>query len=136
MAGKLTIYTENKLLDHLLSGPDFVRPATLHFAAFSVAPTETGGGTELSGNGYARKAVTANTTNLPAAANSVKANGVAIEWAAFTGGPQTVVAVGAYDASVAGNLLFYDVVSTPKTYTTGDIMRIEVNGLTVSFVEV
>lgn len=130
--GSFSNYLENKLLDHTFGGSDFVRPATLYVAAFSSAPGAAGGGTELSGNGYVRKAVTNNATNWPAAAGGVKGNGAVIEFAAFTGGPQTVVALGIYDAASAGNLLVWDDVTTPKTYESGDIMRVEVNSVTIT----
>lgn len=67
MAGK-SDYLELKILDGVLGGPDFVRPATSHVALYTVAPSDAGGGTEVSGGSYARAAVTNSATNWPAAA--------------------------------------------------------------------
>lgn len=62
MAGK-SDYLENKLQDHTLRGQTFTPAATLYVALFTTAPTDAGGGTEVSGSGYARVAVVGNMTN-------------------------------------------------------------------------
>jgi hypothetical protein len=62
MAGK-SDYLENKLQDFTLRGQAFAPAATLYVALFTSAPTDAGGGTEVSGGGYARVAVAGNMTN-------------------------------------------------------------------------
>src|SRR3972149_2352691 len=52
-------YLELKILDGVLGGPDFVRPATAYVALYTGAPSDTGGGTEVSGGWYGRGAGTA-----------------------------------------------------------------------------
>ena len=57
MAG-FTDYTEDLVLDWLLTSGSATRPTAWYVALYTVAPTDTGGGTEVSGTDYARTAVT------------------------------------------------------------------------------
>ncbi len=46
MAG-FSDYLEDKVLDHVFGGNAYTAPATLYVALYTVAPTDTGGGTEV-----------------------------------------------------------------------------------------
>jgi len=129
MAGK-SDYLENKVLDFLLGGVSFTPPATVYIALFTVAPTDAGGGTEVSGGGYARVAVTNNTTNFPAASNGTKSNGSTITFPTATADWGTVVAVGIFDAATGGNLLFWANLTTSKTIQNGDTAQFAAGSLT------
>ena len=48
MAG-FSDYLEDKVLDHGFGGTAYTAPTTLYVALYTVAPTDTGGGTEVSG---------------------------------------------------------------------------------------
>lgn len=116
---------EGLVLDHLfggidLGGPDLERPATVYVALFTAAPTDSGGGTEVSGGSYARVAVTNNATNWPEASFGVKSNGTAITFPTATASWGTVVAVGIYDASPSGNLMIWGNLTTSKAVASGD----------------
>lgn len=123
MAGSKSNYLEDEVLDHVLGGGDYTRPASVYVSLYSVAPTDAGGGTELTSGtapGYARVTVTNNATNWPAASGGVKSNGTAIDFPAnsnIVGGAAwpTVVAFGIHDASTAGNLLFWATLTTNRT---------------------
>jgi hypothetical protein len=124
MADKST-YLSNHLLDHLLGGPDFARPATVYVALFTSAPGAGGGGTEVSGGSYARVAVTNNATNFPAASGASKSNATAITFPAATAGWGSVSHYGLFDALTGGNLLKFAPilvagVATPRTVASGD----------------
>jgi hypothetical protein len=123
MAGSKSDYLENKLLDHVLGGGDYSRPATVYIALFTVAPTDAGGGTEVSGTGYSRKAVTNNDTNWPAAASGAKSNGTDITFDEATGDWGTVVALGIFDAASGGNLLYWCDLTVSKTINSGDTAK-------------
>ncbi|MFX9081351.1 hypothetical protein ABTN40_19960, partial [Acinetobacter baumannii] len=71
MAGKST-YLANKVLDHLLGGTTYTPPWALYLALFTAAPTDEGGGTEVSGGDYARAAVLNDPTIWPSASNGQK----------------------------------------------------------------
>ena len=87
-------------------------PTTLYIAAFTVMPADDGtGGTEVSGGGYARIAVTNNTTNFPAAtaANpTVSELNVSFSFPTATANWMSganIVGFGLYSASTAGTFL-------------------------------
>lgn len=131
MAGSKSDYLENKMLDLVLGGQAYTPPASLYFGLFTASPSDAGGGTEVSGNGYARVAVTNNLTNFPAASGGSKQNAAAVTWPTATGSWGVVVAVGIYDASSAGNLLYWTTISS-KTVDSNDTVSIPVNNLTVT----
>lgn len=133
MAGSKSNALENSLLDHVLGGPDYTRPATVYLALFTVAPTDAGGGTEVSGNNYARAAVTNNATNFPAASGGAKSNGTAISFNTPSGSWGTVVAFGMFDAASAGNLLYWADLTVNKTINSGDLVSFPIGDL--DFVE-
>jgi hypothetical protein len=54
---QLSNYLQDALLTHLLRNTDFVRPATLYVALYTVAPTDGGGGTEVGAASYARQPI-------------------------------------------------------------------------------
>ena len=123
MAGSKSDYLENKLLDHVLGGGDYSRPATVYVALYTVAPTDAGGGTAVTGGSYARKSVTNNSTNWPAASGGAKSNGTEIAFAEATASWGTVVAFGIFDDPTAGNLLYWADLTTPKAIGSGDTAK-------------
>lgn len=125
MAGSFSDFLEDELLDHVFGNAAYTAPATLHIGLFTAAPTDAGGGTEVSTGvwtNYARQAVTNNATNFPAASGGAKSNGTAISFGAATisGAAPTVVAMGVFDAATAGNLLAWADLATNKTVNDGD----------------
>ncbi|MCI4463680.1 MAG: hypothetical protein JHC30_05885, partial [Caldisericum sp.] len=108
----------------------YTPPATVYIALFTVAPTDAGGGTEVSGGGYARVAVANNSTNFPPATNGQKSNGTAIIFPTATADWGTIVAVGIYDAATNGNLLFWANLTTARTVQSGDTAQFAVGALT------
>jgi hypothetical protein len=97
--GDISVWLANKWLDHLLNGTAFVPPATVYLGLFV-------SGSEVSGNGYVRKAVTNNATNFPAASGRVKTLAVEQQFADPSGSWGTVDELRVFDASVSGNTLF------------------------------
>jgi hypothetical protein len=132
MAGSKSNYLENALLDHVLGGGDYTRPATVYAALFTVAPTDAGGGTECSGNNYSRVAITNNATNFPAASSGAKSNGTAIVFPTASGSWGTVVALGIFDASSSGNLLYWADLTASKSVGANDRVEIAVGDLDIT----
>lgn len=118
MAGK-SDYLENKILDHILGNTAFSPPATLYFGLYTAAPTDAGGGTEVTGGSYARVGMTNNTTNFPNASGGSKSNGADIAFPTATAGWGTVTHVGVFDAASAGNLLYWAPLTSPVTVPSG-----------------
>jgi len=135
MASGKSDYLEVALLNHLFGSVAYTVPGTYHFALFTSAPNDAGGGTEVntSGTGYARVAVTNNTTNFPTIISGSKSNGTAINFPLC--GPTawgTITAFGIYDASTAGNLLFWGDLTTPRSVLNGDTPRFAVGALVIT----
>lgn len=124
-------YLENNLIDFILRGQSFTPPATVYVALFTVAPSDSGGGTEVSGGSYARVGVTsslanwagtqsAGSTTASSGTGGATSNNNAITFADPTANWGSIVAVGLFDASSGGNLLFHGSLTTPKTVNDGD----------------
>lgn len=121
----------NAILDFYFGGVALTPPATLYWALFTVAPTDAGGGTEISTGvwtNYARVSKAKNQTNWPAASGGAMANGTAIDFgtATVTGTAPVAVAIGAYDASTAGNLKFWKTLSSPVTINNGSPVSVPI----------
>ena len=119
-------YTENAVLNHLFRAVALTAPTTSRLGLFTVAPTDTGGGTEVTGGGYTRQAVT-----FGAPSNGVIANTAAVSFTASGAAYGTVVAVGFFDAVTAGNLIAYAPI-TSATIGDGDTLNFAIGQLTVS----
>jgi hypothetical protein len=129
MAGGLGNFYSQALLDFLLGDTSPSLPATWYAALFSVTPADTGGGTELSGSGYARIAVTNNTTNFPASSIvsgvATKLTGTDITWGPASGSNwASAVAVGFYDASTGGNLGWWGPLNVAVTVDVGQSLKV------------
>lgn len=110
MSGGAATYYGNAILD--LLGQGFTPPATVYFALYSGAPTDTTAGTELTAGtapGYARVAVTNNATNFPNASGASKNLGLNVVFPTNSSGSPwpAAVAWGLFDASTAGNRLIW-----------------------------
>jgi hypothetical protein len=128
MAG-FSDYLEDKVLEHVFGGNAYTAPTTLYVGLYTVAPTDTGGGTEVSGGAYARQtaAFTVSGTNPTTASNSA-----AVEYPTATANYGTVVAVGIFDALSGGNLLAYANLDTSKVVSTGDVFRFNTGDLDIT----
>ncbi len=127
-----SIYLEKQFLDETFGNTAKPSRANLFIALFTVSPTASSdSGTEVSGGSYARKSVTNNATNFPAATHSgsipaTKANGTSISFVAATGSWGTILAFGIYDASTAGNLLYWGAVTPVQIISSGGTFTIGV----------
>ncbi len=122
-------YLEDKVLEHVFGGNAFTAPSTLYVALYTVAPSDTGGGTEVSGGAYARQTATftVSGTNPTTASNTA-----AIEYPTATANYGTVVAVGVLDASSGGNLLAYSTLDSSKVVSSGDAFRFNAGDLDIT----
>ena len=139
----MTDYLENKLIDHCFRGVAFTAPAALHIGLFTATPSDTGGGTEVSGGSYARVALAPSTTNWastggattttnPSAGTSgTTSNNVAISFATPSASWGLVQWFGVFDASTAGNLLWWGALTTPKTINSGDTVSFAISALSI-----
>lgn len=132
MAGSFSDYLELELLDHVLGNAAYSPPATVYIALYTVAPTDAGGGTEVTGGSYARKAVANNATQWPGAAGGAKANGQEIAFVEATASWGTVVAFSVMDAASGGNFLCWGDLAVSKLVPSGAIARFAAGELDVT----
>jgi hypothetical protein len=112
-----TDYLENKLLDHIVGKTSYTMPTT-HVALFTAAPSDAGGGTEVSGGSYARKATAGADWNAASGGSISNANALAFPTASGSWGTVTHWAL--MDASTSGNMLRWAALGASKAVGTGD----------------
>lgn len=127
MAGSLSDYAEDAVLDHLFRNTALTSPATVYAALFTAAPSDSGGGTEVSGGSYARVAVT-----FGAASGGATDNTAIIDFGTATANWGTIVAMAVFDAATAGNMLAWADLATSKTVNNGDAARFSVGDLDIT----
>ena len=98
----------------------------MYVALYTVAPTDSSTGTEVSGGSYARQSAAFTTSGNTASNTS------AIEYPTATAGYGTVVAVAVLDDGSSGNMLAYAALSANKTIATGDVFRIPAGDLDIT----
>lgn len=127
----LSNFLENRLVDHLLRGQAYTPPSVLHFALFTAAPTDAGGGVEVSGGSYARAAVSASlsafagtqgagTSTVSSGTGGSTSNNSAITFPAPSANWNNVTHFGVFDAPTGGNLLWWGPLTAAKTINAGD----------------
>lgn len=126
----LSDYAENKILDWLLRGQTFTPPATVYLGLLTAAPSDVGGGTEVTGGAYARVAVAsslANWAGTQAAASTAASTGASgttsnnavLTFPTPSANWGTVTHVGVYDAATAGNLLIWGPLTVSQAVNNG-----------------
>jgi hypothetical protein len=126
-----TDYTENLVLTWLFTGSSATRPTAWYVGLFTAAPSDTGGGTEVTGNAYARTAT--GTMSISGTSPTNCTNAAAIEFAAASGGNWgTITHVAIFDASTSGNMLGWAALTTSRTINDGDILRIPAGDLDIT----
>lgn len=129
MAGSLSDYAELKVLDHIVGKTSFTLP-TAYVALFTAAPTDAGGGTEVSGGSYARKATTGADWNAASAGATSNAN--TITFATATAAWGTVVAFALFDALTVGNMLGWADLTVSKAVGSGDTAQFSAGNLALT----
>ena len=122
----MTDYLENALVNHVLRNSAYTSPSAVYLGLLSAVPTDSTSGTELSGNGYARQSLTFAAPSAGAASTSAS-----VTFTASGGNWTRAYAVGIYDASTAGNLLFYKPIAG-KLVKDGETLTIDSGALTVT----
>ena len=120
-------YLELKFLDHFTGTASTSAPSAVYLGLSTASLNDDNSGTELSGSGYTRKAIT-----FASASSGSIANNSAVEFPTATGSWGDVSHFGIYDASTGGNLLFHGAFSASKTIASGDILKVASGSLTIS----
>jgi hypothetical protein len=116
----LSDYAEKLLLDFLMTTGTATRPTAWYVGLFTSAPNDAGGGTEVSGSGYARQSVAFDAATSGAGTTS---NTGDVVFTAAGGSWGTITHIGIFDASTAGNLLWHGSLVASKTVADGDTLQ-------------
>jgi hypothetical protein len=136
-------FMENKLVDFFFRAQTatinsktvtWSATPTYYFALFTSAPSDSGGGTECSGNSYARASIQPSLTNFTGTHGTTTgassgtggqtSNAVDITFAPPTStGWGTVTSWGIFDADTSGNLMFWGTLTSNKTINGGDTVK-------------
>jgi hypothetical protein len=122
----LSDHAEKLILDWMMTAGAATRPTAWYVALYTAAPSDSGGGTELSGSGYARESVTF------AAATSgtgTTSNTGAVVFTADGGDWGSVTHMGIHDAVAGGNLLWHGALAAAKTVADGDTLEFAVGNI-------
>lgn len=142
MAGKLSVYTSNFVLNKILRSTDWTPPSSYWVGLF-LAGSETAlrNNTVTSGievpnsNAYARQEIRGATSiTFPASTAGSTSNSAAIVFPTATGSWGTIYYVALLDSSTigAGNVILYGSLSTAKPVDSGDTMRINTGSMVLS----
>ena len=137
----LSDFLENALIDWFFRGQALgvtgasagagSGPTNLYFGLLTAAPSDAGGGTEVTGGSYARVGVAtslanfagtqgAGTTTASTGTGGVTSNNGAITYPAPTADWGVITHFGVYDALSGGNLVTWAALTQPKTVNNGD----------------
>jgi hypothetical protein len=137
-------FLENRLIDQIFRAQAAPTTSTLHVALYTAAPSDSGGGTEVSGNNYSRASVTSSlanwagtqstgSTTASTGTGGATSNNNAITFATPSASWGTVTHFGIFDAASSGNLLFHGALTIAKTINSGDTVSFPAGSLSVTF---
>lgn len=131
MAGSFSDYLEDKVLKHVFTNTAYTAPSTLYVGLFTVAPSDSGGGTEVStsGTNYARQSMA---FTVSGSSPTQAANNAAVEWGTAASSWGTIVAAAVFDASSGGNMLAWADLTNNKTISAGDVFRFPTSSFVVT----
>jgi hypothetical protein len=133
MASGKGTYWANKALDLALSQTAYAGVASVFLALYTAAPgAANASGTEVTGGSYARKSVTNNATEWPAASAGSKSNANAQAFVTATADWGVVLAMAIYDALTTGNELYYGTLTASKTVSNGDTAQFNAAAIVVT----
>lgn len=128
----------NNLLKREFGGVAYTQPATWYvgLSTTTIQADGTGVTEPSSGAGYARVAVTNNTTNFVVDADLLTMeNGTVIQFNPATANWSQVTYAALYDAATGGVPKYYMQLENPKTVEIEDILRIEPGRLQIQILQ-
>jgi hypothetical protein len=125
-------YCEQQLIKHLFRTGSFTKPTVIAIGLYTAAPSDAGGGTEVTGGAYARQTLNpldANWTDPTTTGTTDNASAITFPTATANWG--TITHVGIFDAASAGNLLFWGALTQSKVVNSGDTFSFAIGALDV-----
>lgn len=120
-------YLESAILNHVLRNTSFTSPSVVYIGLSTASMNDDASGTELSGSGYARQTIAFNAPSSGACTNSAD-----VDFPVATGTWGAITHYSIWDAASSGNMLAHGALTTSKTVTSGDILRIGTGQVTIT----
>ena len=118
----MPVIPSNALITDTLN---LIKNDTPYLALYTVSPTASGGGTEVSGGSYSRKAIT-----FGAISSGSMSNSAAIT---FTGLPTAnITHYGILNAATGGTLKVFGSLNSAAAVVTGDQVQFPANNITIN----
>lgn len=125
-----TNYLVNKVLDLFFRAQAYTFPTSACFGLFNTAPTNAGGGVEVSGSGYARQStpfslagfsstVAPADTGASTGTGGIISNNFTVSFPTPLANWGTIEAEGVFDSLAGGNLLFWNMLSPSRSILSG-----------------
>lgn len=127
----LSDHLENALADHALGLTTYTPGSTLTLKLYTTAPSDSAGGTEVSGGSYAAVSITNNTLNFPVCETSGdprKTNGAVFQFPTASANWGLVTHWALWNST---NLLAYGAFSPSNFVSSGDAPRIAIGVLDI-----
>ena len=133
MAGKSN-YLEGAFLNHLFRTTALSQPANVYVALYTATPSDAAGGTEVTGNNYARVTVSRADASWAAPAGTPRAitNAAVLTFPTPSATWGTVTHFGVFDTSSAGNLLYWAALGAPKVVNAHDTVSFAIGALSIT----
>ncbi len=122
----LSNYAEKLLLDWSMTTGSATRPTAWYVALYTAAPSDSGGGTEVSTGGYARQSVTFDAASSPGGTTS---NNNTVSFTASGASYGTVSHIGIFDNVSGGKLLWHGSMTASKTVADGDTLEFSIGNI-------
>jgi hypothetical protein len=119
---------ETHVLNYVFTATSVTRPTAWYVGLFTADPTDSGStSNEVSGNGYARTAVSFSVSN------DLATNSAAVEFPAASGGNWgTISHMAVMTASSGGDMIVHSALTTAKAINDGDVFRIPTGDLDIT----
>jgi hypothetical protein len=115
-------YLEVELIKHIFRTGSFAKPTILGVALFTSAPSDAGGGTEVTGGNYSRVDVPPLDANWDATSGTdgLTANTSVITFPVPSANWGAISHFAIFDNTTAGNMLYHGALTATKTVNNGD----------------
>jgi hypothetical protein len=125
----LTDAAEKLALDFLFNNATATRPTAWYVGLFTAAPSDSGGGTEVSTGGYARQAVTFAAASTPGGTTS---NTGAVSFTASGANWGTITHMAVFTASSAGTMLIEGPLTVSRVINDGDTLTFNIGAIAIT----
>lgn len=129
----LSDFLEQAILNHYFRNTAIgAAPANVYIALFTAAPSDSGGGTEVTGGSYARATVSTTTQWTAPGVGGLTDNINDIVFPTASAAWGTITHIGIFSALTAGNLYFHGALTASKVVNSGDVFKLLAGDLDVT----